>query len=584
MAHLCQYLSAAAGRTPEKILTVCGTRTLTAEMLLFRVAAFAAALRADLVVQPGDVIILAIDSTDQFLESLLAVSAVGAIAAPLNLRWSLDEAAAAVSECQASKLLVDIANQQFSHLVGHQSCSCLKEAVILGPQPGTAVTVSNHHSAEQLIKHHTGAPLTLQPSPDGAALICFTSGTTGRPKGALISHTSLHCQAMTKIMLVGYSANDCYLHAAPLFHIGGLSSAVAVLMAGGTHLFMARFSASNTLHIIQTSKVTAFIAVPAMVADLAAAAGSSQYPSVQRVLVGAGGMSLELQHRMQAAFPNAAVHTAYGMTEACSSMTFKLLFAPKQTMSTMIAGRDQAGAEAPPGSGVNVGSCPSGIEMAVLASTSQAALSALPGDEAAVNIASTGEGELLTRGPHVLLRYWRQPAESARVMLPGGWLRTGDIGSIDTQGQVWLKGRVKDVIRTGGESVHAVEVEKALVQIPAVLAAAVFGLPDERFGEQVAAVIVLDETTSWTGTLLSPPPLSDPMAPLTLSFIKKFCREARLSSYKIPRIIAAQYMPLPLNASGKVTKLKLKQAMLVAMQNTQVPRAGSDPLQVLNKL
>ncbi|KAL0032371.1 hypothetical protein WJX79_007828 [Trebouxia sp. C0005] len=108
-------------------------------------------------------------------------------------------------------------------------------------------------------------------------------------------------------------------------------------------------------------------------------------------------------------------------------------------------------------------------------------------DEAASHIDKIGEGELLTRGPHVMMQYWRQPAETASVMLPGGWLRTGDIGAIDPQGQVWLKGRMKDVIRTGGESVHAVEVEKALVQIPAIQAAAVFGLPDERFGEQVRA-------------------------------------------------------------------------------------------------
>ena len=134
-----------------------------------------------------------------------------------------------------------------------------------------------------------------------------------------------------------------------------------------------------------------------------------------------------------------------------------------------------------------------------------------------------------------------------------------------------VEGRVKDVIRTGGESVHAVEVEKALVQIPAIQAAAVFGLPDERFGEQVTAVIVLNKTYSWTGILLSPPPFSRPTVPLTMSFIKKFCQEAKLSSFKVPRAIAAQYKPLPLNASGKVTKLKLKEAMVSVMQHKSAP-------------
>ena len=575
MAHICQYLTAAVGRTPEKVLTVCDGRQLTANQVLSRVAVFAAAIREKLAVQPGDVVILAINSTDRFLESLLAVTATGAIAAPINLRWSITEAANAVKLCQATTILVDTANQQFLQLVGHPSCSCLQQAVLLTEQPATAATANNQYDSEQLINHHIGAPVRLQHAPNGAALICFSSGTTGQPKGVLLSHEALHWQAMAKIRVVGYNANDVYLHAAPLFHIGGLSSAVAVLMAGGTHLFMGRFTASNTLDVIQSSNVTAFIAVPAMIADLAAAAtgtGTRSYSSVQRILVGAGAMSPEVEHKVQAVFPNTAVHTAYGMTEACSSMTFRLLFDPKHSMKPLRLLTHQAGLEDPPRSGVNVGSPPPGIEMSVLTSSGGQLL--CHEDEAASCVEESGEGELLTRGPHVMMQYWRQPAETASVMLPGGWLRTGDIGAIDPQGQVWLNGRVKDVIRTGGESVHAVEVEKALVQIPAIQAAAVFGLPDERFGEQVSAVIVLNKTYSWTGILLSPPPFSRPTVPLTMSFIKRLCQESKLSSFKVPRVIAAQYKPLPLNASGKVTKLKLKEAMVSVMQHKSAPSSA----------
>ncbi|DBA93732.1 TPA: hypothetical protein ACH3X3_013799 [Trebouxia sp. C0006] len=577
MAHICRYLTAAVGRTPEKVLTVCDGRQLTANQVLSRVAAFAAAIREFVAVKPGDVVILAINSTDRFLESLLAVTATGAIAAPINLRWSITEAANAVNLCQATTILVDTANQQFLQLVGHPSCSCLQQAVLLTEQPATAATANNQHDSEQLINHHVGASVKLQHSPNGAALICFSSGTTGQPKGVLLSHEALHWQAMAKIRVVGYNASDVYLHAAPLFHIGGLSSAVAVLMAGGTHLFMGRFTPGNTLDVIQSSKVTAFIAVPAMMADLAAAAaatgtGTRPCSSVQRILVGAGAMSPEVEHKVQAVFPNTAVHTAYGMTEACSSMTFRLLFDPKHSMKPLRLLTHQAGLEDPPRSGVNVGSPPPGIEMSVLTSSGGHLLS--HEDEAASCIEESGEGELLTKGPHVMMQYWRQPAETASVMLPGGWLRTGDIGAIDPQGQVWLNGRVKDVIRTGGESVHAVEVEKALVQIPAIQAAAVFGLPDERFGEQVSAVIVLNKTYSWTGILLSPPPFSRPTVPLTMSFIKRLCQESKLSSFKVPRVIAAQYKPLPLNASGKVTKLKLKEAMVSVMQHKPAPSSA----------
>lgn len=574
MAHICQYLTAAVERTPEKVLTVCNGRQFTANQVLSRVAAFAAAIVKNVAVQPGDVVILAMNSTDRFLESLLAVTATGAVAAPINLRWSIAEVANAINLCQATTIFVDTANQQFLQLVGHRSCSCLQHAVLLTEQPAAAATANKQHDSEQLINHHMGAPVRLQHSPNGAALICFSSGTTGQPKGVLLSHKALHWQAMAKMRVVGYNASDVYLHAAPLFHIGGLSSAVAVLMAGGMHLFMGRFTAGNTLDVIQSSKVTAFIAVPAMMADLAAAAAATDtrtrpYSSVQRILVGAGAMSREVEHKVQAVFPNSAVYTAYGMTEACSSMTFKLLFDPKHSMKPLSLLTNPAGLKDPPRSGVNVGSAPPGIEMSVLTSSGGHLL--CREDEAASHIDKIGEGELLTRGPHVMMQYWRQPAETASVMLPGGWLRTGDIGAIDPQGQVWLKGRMKDVIRTGGESVHAVEVEKALVQIPAIQAAAVFGLPDERFGEQVSAVIVLNKTYSWTGILQSPPPFSRPTVPLTMSFIKRFCQEAKLSSFKVPRAIAAQYKPLPLNASGKVTKLKLKEAMVSVMQHKSAP-------------
>ena len=593
MAHLCQYLTTAAGKSPDKVLTVCEGRCNTAKLLLSRVAAFTAALKQDLAVNAGNVIVMAMNSTDHFLESLLAVTAAGAIAAPINLRWSLAEAAAAVRRCQASIILVDTLNMHLLCLVNHPSCSCLQHAVLMGHQSQAAITSQQQHS-EELIQQHMGAPLTLLHSSDSAAIICFTSGTTGAPKGVLISHAALHFQAVAKVRVVGYNANDCYLHAAPLFHIGGLSSAVAILMVGGTHIFMGRFSAPRMLDIIESSKVTAFIAVPAMIADLTAAAGAaaankdsvtaastgcSECHTVQRVLVGAGGMSHKLQHHMQTVFPSATVHTAYGMTEACSSMTFKFLFGPRHNILSSSIEAGWAGSNAT--LGTNVGSAPPGIEMAILTSPESRNQGLVHGDEAELRIESAGEGELLTRGSHVLMRYWGQPAETQAVMLPGKWLRTGDIGAIDAASQIWLRGRLKDVIRTGGESVHAVEVEKLLLQAPAVQAAVVFGLPDERFGEQVAAVLVLSRTVSWSGILLSLPPLSVPSAPLTPASVKRFCQQAKLSSFKTPRVFAAQYMPLPLNASGKIMKMKLKESLLAAMNSEETSRSKlvkSDPM------
>ena len=586
MSHVCQYLSAAAGKSPNKLLTICGTRCKTAQQSLARVAALAAALTNTLGVKRGNVVVLALDSTDFFLESLLAIAAAGGISAPLNLRWSSTDAAAAVNLCQARLILLDASNLHFQDLVGSPSCTCCQQALLVGPQPD-CVSFSGTYTSECLIQQGLGTQLQLKQSPDGAAIICFTSGTTGRPKGALISHTALHSQAMAKLMVVGYNHHDTYLHAAPLFHIGGLSSAIAVLMAGGIHVFMGRFNAATSLDVIAQHQITSFIAVPAMMADLTAAAASaasslpeqagsaspSRYPSVHRILMGAGGLSSQQVTKMQASFPQATVHSAYGMTEACSSMTFKLLVRPACNGSHPSTGPTRPYADPPVASGVNVGAPPPGIEMAVLKSpfkthfktadeaSSSGATPAKGANE--LEASSVGEGELLTRGPHVLMRYWGQPLETSQAMLPDGWMRTGDIGRVDADGSVWLKGRVRDVIRSGGETVFAVEVEQVLTQHPAVLAAAVFGIPHERFGEQVAAVLSLDKRFAWNGPLLGMPSTTpDPANCVTLASVQAFCRQANLSPYKLPRVIVAQHEPLPLNASGKTMKQQLKHALL----------------------
>ncbi|KAK9809963.1 hypothetical protein WJX72_002701 [[Myrmecia] bisecta] len=191
---------------------------------------------------------------------------------------------------------------------------------------------------EQLLPEHRGCPFTYELAPASAALVCFTSGTTGAPKGVLLSHQAFHFQAAAKVAAVGYTSSDIFLHAAPLFHIGGLSSLFALFM----------------------------IRVEPLGKQEAADAGCSL-------------------------------------------------------------------------------------------------------------------GEVLTRGPHLMLGYWGAVASSTQRN-PGGWLRTGDLGRLDAQGRLWLAGRIKEVIKSGGENVHAQEVERMLLTHPAVVAACVVGLPHERFG------------------------------------------------------------------------------------------------------
>ena len=261
-------------------------------------------------------------------------------------------------------------------------------------------------------------------------------------------------------------------------------------------------------------------------------------------------MPAALQQQLRRLFPNAALLTAYGMTEACSSMTFQTLPEP--------AGGGQPAPS--PEQGVCVGHPPAGIEMAVL----PAGTAAGPGVAGVLHSSRAGaQGEVVTRGPHTLLRYWGMPAETAAVYLPGRWLRTGDIGSMDGLGRIWLRGRVKDTIRSGGETVHASEVESVLASHLAVRALAVVGMPHGRLGEQVTAVVQLQPGWAWTGPGLPGQMLqqTEQAATVSLVALQQHCRQVGLSPYKLPRAAFASQAPLPMNASGKILKQQLKQLL-----------------------
>jgi acyl-activating enzyme 14 len=208
------------------------------------------------------------------------------------------------------------------------------------------------------------------------------------------------------------------------------------------------------------------------------------------VLLGGGELDVRLQQRLRLLVPNAHIMTAYGMTEACSSMTFCPLLPELPPLGSSqqpcAAEGKEATAEsatAAAAAGICVGRPPPGIEMAVLCGSPPDA----QGTEWAFQVtAEQGrEGEILSRGPHVMLGYWGEPEATARALLPGGWLRTGDLGSFDSAGRLWLLGRLKDVVRSGSENVSAAAVERMLLRLPGVVAAAVVGVPHERLGEEV---------------------------------------------------------------------------------------------------
>eukprot|EP00850_Spirogloea_muscicola_P016501 SM000134S26944 [mRNA] locus=s134:194785:198483:+ [translate_table: standard] len=584
-AHIGHALAGLAqGSQRAEVVTVCGSRRRTGHDVVEQVTALAAGL-AELGLAPGERVAIVALNSDWYLDWLLAVPCAGAVLAPLNYRWSLEEAAAAVRQVGAAVLAVD----------GHHlhwwpklltACPSLRLAVLLD-DGAVSPNLSSCVAMEDVRKAGAGSKLVLRIAPNGTALICFTSGTTGAPKGAALSHTALVVQSMAKLVAIGYTSKDMYLHITPLCHIGGISSALAMVMARGRHIFLPRFDPAQATQAVFEHHVTALIAVPTMLTDLASA-GHRSLESVVKVLVGAGGLTKKQKKEAFALFPAAQILCAYGMTEACSSITFQEVRAAPQGGSSWPQRWEQATrAECSPCVGGHCVGIPAPhVEICIHDDDQEAAHS--PGKV----------GEVLVRGPLLMTEYWGRPDDSRAAFLDGGWLQTGDIGALDGSGQLWLLGRRKDVIKTGGENVYASEVEAALLRHPGIVAAAVVGLPDPRLGEVAAAVIVhapgwewrgpckerngsaaqvggLHKThRSWTKSAkdagqeaggLQPLPGNGERQLLSLAALQEHCRALGMSRYKVPRVVVSRARGLPVTSTGKVQKDEVRQLIQRAL-------------------
>lgn len=670
--HLCSYLTntnlppitAPGAPSRRPLFTVYQGPQTSAEEACIRVLRFASSFSRELKLLPGARVATLALTTPNHLETLLAITAAGCIAAPLNWRWSVSEARYAVDCIQATVICADDACLPLAKQVAELSPS-VRMLVTLGATGDSGWSrcnstmdgaISNKEEsvrtnyrtvkAENLV--HNSIPSTsprniflnrssnrtrtrlLQQPDDGAAFIIFTSGTTGPPRAAVLSHAALHFQCTAKLRCCHYNTSDIYLHTAQLFHVGGLCSALAMLLVGAQHVFLPIFRASECLKAIEMYNVTSFIAVPTMISDLIAVSGEGgeekrkrkNFPLVRSVLVGAGGLSKILITGLSELLPNATVYAAYGMTEACSSLTFSTLITKRteqqqqqqghygsvqggevaqQSMPLEKNNSSAAGGD----SAVYVGCPPPGIELAILplsatttttqtVSSSSSALSSLSNVKIE-QISHEGYGEVLTRGLHAMLRYWDDPEATSSSFLPdafrninvasttGLWMRTGDLGHLKTgssfgikQQCLWLVGRAKDVIKSGGENVPAAEVERALLCHPAVAVAAVVGLPDSRLGERVAAAVVLNKGYTWQGpkavytveSTAIPSSSSSNSTCIHGSALQQHCRSvASLAGFKLPRtfFVFDTEEDIPRNATGKVVKSQLKELCIQKM-------------------
>ena len=463
-----------------------------------RIGRLAAALAAR-GIRPGDRVALLAPNGAAFLETLMAAARIGAVIVPLNYRLSAAELEFQMSDAECALWFVD---QGFAELAAATGIDI--PTVAMGPDGGEqAAMIEGAAEAVDL------APV----APDHTLGIFYTGGTTGLPKGVMLTHRNMLSNATHLAPRMAHGPGDIHLHAAPMFHLADLGSTFAQLLAGGAHCFLPRFDAEGVTEAVERHRVTT-IGLPPTMLDMALRGDACErrdLSSLRRINYGGSPITDAVLKRAFEVLP-CELMQGYGQTEATQVIT-------------LLPPEDHRRAVERPELLRTCGKPVDGVQVII-------------GDPDDRPLPEGETGELLVRGPNVMKGYWRREAETAEA-LRNGWLHTGDLGRRDAEGYITLVDRRKDMIITGAENVFSTEVENAVASHPDVVEAAVVGVPDAKYGERVHAVVVLRQG----------------VAPDEAG-LQAHCR-ALIGGFKIPRSFEF-IAELPKTGAGKVRKAELR--------------------------
>lgn len=497
-----EILAYTAGRLPDKVALIEGERSLTYAQTLARARALAAALEQR-GIGPGDRVALLFPNCLEFVLAYFAVLMLGAVVVPLNNRLAPKEYTYILNDCGAETLIL---GYQFWEAWQAFAGGLEREMRLIYAGQQAREGAEDFAALSQPGPEPAGRPgLT----PDSPACIMYTSGTTGLPKGAVMSHQNVFINARNCGAHLGYKQDDVTLIVVPLFHVTGLNSQlVALFYTGGACAIMRAYNTAEMIRQMEHYRVSVTFKVPTMYTLMLVNEALAECDLSALRLAAYGGAPMDpetiaaLQRRL-----GVDLYNCYGLTETSS-------------LTTVLPACD---ALRKPGA---VGLAVSGVELRVV-------------DDAGGDLGPDQVGELWIKGPNVVASYWNKPEATAQN-LAGGWLRTGDYARIDAEGFVYIADRKKDMINRGGENIYSIEVEAAIVAHPAALEAAVVPRPHSIFGEVVHAFVVLapgasvgeEEIIAHCKTLIA-----DYKAPASVSFVEE----------------------LPRNPGGKVLKTKLRE-------------------------
>ncbi len=499
---------------PQNTAVVCGDQRFTYKQFADRAARLGGALRA-LGVEPGDRVAFLSTNCHRLLEAYFGVLEASAVLLPLNVRLAAAELAYILNDSKARILFFE---RQFLPLVEalRLAVPTVRSFILLDAPPQTNWMESQNYDGF-LADAHPLRRDVMKVDENSLAELFYTSGTSANPKGVMLTHRNIYLHALDSAFGLQISQEPVELHTIPLFHANGWGKAHTITLAGGTHVMIHQFIPSEVLQLIERERVEGCCLVPTMAIALVNWPDRHKYnlSSLRRVMIGGAASNPVLVREVERELGCQCI-SGYGLTET----------SPVLTVSTVKAGIEADEAERQARQSMAGYAIP-GVEIRVV-------------DEDGNDVPADGEsvGEVVARGDVVMEGYWRQPAESERVMR-GGWFHTGDLAVMDTDCYIVIVDRAKDIIVSGGENVSSLEVEKVITTHPGVYEVAVIAVPHDKWGEVPKACVVLK-----------------PGQTVTEIELIDLCRSC-LARYKCPHYVEFLDI-LPKTGTGKILKRELR--------------------------
>ncbi len=517
-----EIFATARARGDETFLVYEGERWSFARVMS-HVDALGAALVSRYGIKVGDRVALGMRNLPEWVISFAATLSVGAVSVSLNAWWTEKELTYALEDSGASLVLAD--PERVERMTA--SAKKLGIPIVAVRTPEGAQLAEGIDRFEDVIELGTPLPM-VEMGPENDATILYTSGTTGEPKGAVSTHRAIvqalmafGCRQMIEMARLGDEAPSGELPQAPpsmiltvpLFHVTGCVPVMLSAFAGGFKLvIMYRWDPDKALQLIERERVTTFVGVPTQSWDLIESPNFHKYDTSSLIAIAGGGAPAPptLVRRVDEEFSSGRPAIGYGMTETNG-------YGPGNSGDDYVSHPSSAGRVVPT------------MELEVR-------------DDDLKAVPAGVQGEIWFKGPMLIRGYWNKPEETSQLFVDG-WLRSGDIGHLDEDGYIYVEDRAKDMVLRGGENISSAEVEAAIYEHPSVYEAAVFGVPDPRLGEQVAAAVVLK-----------------PGASLTIEELQAHVR-SRLAPFKVPSLVTFSTAQLPRGATGKILKRELRSTL-----------------------